>query len=150
MDEQRQDDQLGPTYNSSVPIQDVEMNTYRKWWTIEKGGWRGLGRSILMARHDDDDRHDVIVFVISLFVSPKMAPVRTESTWGKYGAFLNSFHPKVKRLIRRLEWIKDRIGRRELSVLLNQTLLQEKILPICIYTFICVCMCVYLYIVNLK
>ena len=29
---------------------------------------------------------------------------------GEYGAFLNSFHPEVKRLIWRLELIKDKIG----------------------------------------
>ena len=28
MDKQRQDDQLEPTYNSSVPIQDVALKTY--------------------------------------------------------------------------------------------------------------------------
>ena len=38
-----------------MPIQDVSLKTYRKRWTIEKGGERGLGRSVLMARHDDDD-----------------------------------------------------------------------------------------------
>ena len=55
MDEQRQEDQLEPTYNSSVPIQDVALKTYKKQWTIEKGGDRGSGRSVRMARHDDDD-----------------------------------------------------------------------------------------------
>ena len=30
MGEQRLDDQLEPTYNSSVPIQDVALKTYRK------------------------------------------------------------------------------------------------------------------------
>ena len=43
MDEQRQDDQLEPTYNSSVLIQDVTFRTCWKWWTIEKGGRRGSG-----------------------------------------------------------------------------------------------------------
>ena len=55
MDEQMQDDQLEPTYNSSVPIQDIAKKTNRKWWTIEKGGRRGLGRSTLVVWHDDDD-----------------------------------------------------------------------------------------------
>ena len=58
MDEQRQDDQLGPTYNGSVPIQYVALKTYWKRWTIKKGGGRGLGISVLMARHDDDDDDD--------------------------------------------------------------------------------------------
>ena len=55
MDEKRQDDQLEPTYNSSVPIQGVALKTYRKRWGVEKGGSRGSGRSVLMVRHDDDD-----------------------------------------------------------------------------------------------
>ena len=55
MDEQRQDDQLEPTYNSSVSIQDVALKTYRKRWTIEKCSGRGSGRTVLMLRHDDDD-----------------------------------------------------------------------------------------------
>ena len=55
MDKQRQDNQLDPIYNSSVPIQDVALKTYRKRWTIEMGGKRGSGRSVLVAWHDDDD-----------------------------------------------------------------------------------------------
>ena len=31
MAKQRQDDQLQPTYNNSVPIQEVALKTYRKW-----------------------------------------------------------------------------------------------------------------------
>ena len=54
MDEQRQDDHLEPIYNSSVPIQDVTLKTYRKRWTIEKGGGRGSGKSAPAARHDHD------------------------------------------------------------------------------------------------
>ena len=30
MDKQRQDDQLEPIYNSSVPIQDVALKTYKE------------------------------------------------------------------------------------------------------------------------
>ena len=59
MDEQRQSDMLEPTYNSSVPIQDVALKIYRKRWTIEKGGRRGSEISVLMAWHDDDDDDDV-------------------------------------------------------------------------------------------
>ena len=55
MAEQRQDDELEPTYNSSVPLQDVALKTYRKRWTIEKGGEKGSGISVLMVQHDDDD-----------------------------------------------------------------------------------------------
>ena len=55
MDEQRQDDQLEPKYNSSVPIQDVALKTYQERGTIEMGGGRGSKRSVLAVRHDDDD-----------------------------------------------------------------------------------------------
>ena len=47
-DEQRQDDYLEPTYNSSVPIRDVTLTTCRKRWTIEKDGGRRSGRSVPM------------------------------------------------------------------------------------------------------
>ena len=63
MDEQRQDDQLEPTYNSSVPIQDVALKTYQKRWTIEKGGERGSGISVLAARHDDDVNFGSVSFL---------------------------------------------------------------------------------------
>ena len=65
LDEQRQDIQLGQhttartTYNSFVPIQDVALRTYQKWWTIERGDRRGSGISVLMARyHNDNDDDD--------------------------------------------------------------------------------------------
>ena len=49
MDKQRQDDQLEPIYIHSVPIQYVALKTYRERWTIETGGERGSGRSVLGA-----------------------------------------------------------------------------------------------------
>ena len=49
MDEQRQDDQLEPTYSSFVSIRDVALKTCWKKWTIEKGGEGGSGISVLMA-----------------------------------------------------------------------------------------------------
>ena len=55
MDDQRQDDQLEPIYNSSVPIQYVALKTSRGRWAIEKGVGRGSGRSLLATRHDDDE-----------------------------------------------------------------------------------------------
>ena len=58
MDKQRQRDQLEPTYNSTVPVQDVALNTCRERWTIEKSSGKGLGRCALAARHDDDDDDD--------------------------------------------------------------------------------------------
>ena len=63
MVEQMQDDQLEPIYNSSVLIQDIAWKTYRERWTIDMGGERGPGRSVLATRHDDDMSY---VFVYSL------------------------------------------------------------------------------------
>ena len=61
----------------------------------------------------------VIVFIVSLFVPPNMAPVRTESTREKYSLFQNSFHPELKQIRRKLIYIY-----------------------IYIYIYICVCVCV--------
>ena len=55
MDEQKQDDQLEHTYNSSVRIRDVALKTCQRQWTIGRSGERGSGISVLAARHDDDD-----------------------------------------------------------------------------------------------
>ena len=49
MDEQRQDDQLEPIYNNSVPIQAVALKTDRERWSIETGGERRSWRSVLAA-----------------------------------------------------------------------------------------------------
>ena len=48
MDEQRQEDQLEPTYSISVPIRDVDLRTCRKQFRIEKAGGRGSENSVLM------------------------------------------------------------------------------------------------------
>ena len=55
MAEQMQEDQLEPTYSSSVRIRDVALRTFQKRWTIRRSGERGSGISVLVARHDDDD-----------------------------------------------------------------------------------------------
>ena len=55
MDEQRQDDQLEPTYSSFVPIRDVALRTYRKQSMIGRRGERGPGISVLIAGLDNDD-----------------------------------------------------------------------------------------------
>ena len=38
-----------PTYSSSVPIRDVDLKTYRKQWTLERGGEKGSEISVLIA-----------------------------------------------------------------------------------------------------
>ena len=56
-----------PTYNSTVLVQDVALKTYREWWTIEKGGGRGLGRSVLVAWQDNDDSKDHFIHLQWIF-----------------------------------------------------------------------------------
>ena len=58
MDEQKQDDQLEPLCNSCVPMQDIDSKTSLKRWTIETGGERESGKSVLAAWHDDNDNED--------------------------------------------------------------------------------------------
>ena len=65
-------------------------------------------------------RHCVCHFIIR---SLKDSSCCDRTYLGKFGAFLNSFQQKDKRLIRRLERIKDRIGKLEVSVLFNKTCL---------------------------
>ena len=50
----KQDDQLEPIYNSSVPIQDVACKNSQERWTTDMGDERGSGGSVLAARHHDD------------------------------------------------------------------------------------------------
>ena len=68
MAEQRQGDQLAPTYSSSVGIRGVAMRICRKRWTTRRGGERGSRISVLMARQDDDDDDAIqtIQFSISM------------------------------------------------------------------------------------
>ena len=60
-----------------------------------------------------------LCFFISLFAPQKIVPVR-DRKWEKYSAFLKTFHPEIKCLMQRLEHIKDRIERHEVSILFNQ------------------------------
>ena len=62
MDDQRQDNQLEPIYNSSVPMQDIPLKTFQEQWMIETGGERGSGRSVLVARHDEDNIVLIVFF----------------------------------------------------------------------------------------
>ena len=48
MDEQRQDDQVEPTYRNSVPIQDVALKSWQKQRTLGRSAERGSGISVLM------------------------------------------------------------------------------------------------------
>ena len=55
MDEQALGDQLEPIYNSFVLIQDLAWKTCRERWTIGKMAKERLLKTLLAARHDDND-----------------------------------------------------------------------------------------------
>ena len=65
------DGQLEHIYSSSVPIQDVAC---RERWTIETGGERGSGRSVLAAWHHDDT---YIYIYIYIYNSPRFFLVQS-------------------------------------------------------------------------
>ena len=61
VDEHRLDDQKELIYTTSVPIQDVAWETFRQRWSIKTGSERESGKSMLAARHDDDD--DIYIYI---------------------------------------------------------------------------------------
>ena len=68
MNEQRQNDQLEATHNSSVPIHGVTLKTYLKRRMIEKGDVRGLGIYVLEAWHDDADDDDILYTFVNIWI----------------------------------------------------------------------------------
>ena len=58
MAKQKQDDQPEHTYSSYVRILDVAEKTCQRQRMIVRSGERGLGISVLAARHDDDDQKE--------------------------------------------------------------------------------------------
>ena len=81
MDEERQDDQLEPIYNSFVLIEDIALKTNRERWTIETGGEKGSVGSALAAGLDDDDRYQNNILeqnLISLYSNHKLRYIKTK------------------------------------------------------------------------
>ena len=64
--EQKQGDQLEPTYRCSVKMRGVALRTCWKRWTIERGGERESGISVLVARQDDEM---IIIIIIKNSIS---------------------------------------------------------------------------------
>ena len=74
-----------------------------------------------------------------------------------FDKFIQQFQPKIKTLIRKLERIFKRLCRQNVSLLFNQTCLNERLQPnythththththiyIYIYIYMCVCVCVH-------
>ena len=57
IDKQRQEDLLESIYDSFMLIQDITWKTSWEQGTIETGGEKGSGRSMLAAQHDNDDEY---------------------------------------------------------------------------------------------
>ena len=55
MDEQSQDHQQEPINHSYVLIQDMTLKTHHERLTIEMGGERKWGTSVLAAQHNDEN-----------------------------------------------------------------------------------------------
>ena len=92
MDEQSQDDQLEPTYSSSVPIRGVPLKTCWKKWTIGSGGERGSGISVLIARYDDDgDDEFKLLTSAHVYLEIKIESVDTKNSFH----FRRYFYPKL-------------------------------------------------------
>ena len=83
------------------------------------------------------------VFVISLFILPKMTPAGAESTWGKSGAFLNSFYPDVKRITRSLNWSSIKLAETKcLFYLIKHVWKRKRCWYIYVYITVCICVCI--------
>ena len=85
-----------------------------------------------------------------------MACERFESAWDNFGKFIHRFQPETKILIRKLERILIKLYRQNVSLLFNQTCLNEGLLPNYTHTYIyihinmCVCVCVSSFKLNLE
>ena len=70
---------------------------------------------------------------------------RSESAWDNFGKFPHQFQPETNTLIRKLKRILIKLYRQNLSLLFNETCLNEQLLPnyththIHIYIYVCVC-----------
>ena len=109
MTKQKQDDQLKPTYSSSVPIRDVALKTCQKRWMIGGSGNRGSGISVLAARHDYDDIYIYIYIYISYHA------ISTDIS------DLLSLHLPIVHCFRQILRATSRIGKELLYVGLNWT-----------------------------
>ena len=58
-----------------------------------------------------------------------MAYKRSESAWDNFDKFIHQFQPETKTLIKKLETILIKLYRQNVSLLFNQTSLNERLLP---------------------
>ena len=65
-----------------------------------------------------------------------MAYERCKSAWNDFGKFSHQFQPETKKLIWKLERILIKLYRQNVSLLFNQTCLNERLLPNYTHTLI--------------
>ena len=69
---------------------------------------------------------------------------RPKSTRDNFGKFIHQFQPETKTFIRKLDKILIKLYRQNVSLLLNQKCLNERLLPnytLYIYIYVCVYVC---------
>ena len=99
MAEQKQGDQFEPTYSSTVRIRGVTLRTCRKRWTMGRGGEKGPGISVLMARHDDDD--GVVFWLVNACSSNKKT---NHDMWGNRVIFTGKCIYQREKLLLTRTW----------------------------------------------
>ena len=120
--EQKQGNQLEPTYSSFVRIRDVALMTNQKRWTIGRSGERGSRISVLVALQDDDD--DIYIYNVGSTEDVVYKTYQEQSMIEKNCV-------KVS-------------GKSALTVWLNDDEDDDDIyIYIYIYIYICVCVCSY-------
>ena len=67
MDKQRHDVQLEPS--SSVPIRDVALRIGQKQWAIGRCDDRRPEITVLIARHNDDEKEKMYICILALGVT---------------------------------------------------------------------------------
>ena len=65
-----------------------------------------------------------------------MAYEGSKSARDNFGKFIYQFQPEIKTLIRKLERILNKLSKQNLSLLFNETCLNERLLPNYIYIYI--------------
>ena len=60
------------------PIQDIALKTSWEQWTIETGGEKGSGRSVLAVRHDDGDIYCIVHKWIHVYI---LLFIKTSFLW---------------------------------------------------------------------
>ena len=63
-----------------------------------------------------------------------MAYEMSDSAWDNFGKFIHQFQSETTSLNRKLERILIKLYRQNVSLLFNQTVLNERLLPNCAYT----------------